>query len=242
MLLREVLSIMLSAWFLLVLQTMFFPLRLSGTASSFPRTLKPEEERACLERMAAGDTAARGELIEHNLRLVAHIAKKYYTQTGDQEDLISIGTIGLIKAINTYKPEKNIKLATYASRCIENEILMFFRSQRKLSGEVSLSDTLDAEGEPGALSLMDVLKVDDTMLEDLSAREAGAKARVQVARCLDPREREVIELRYGLAGGEPLTQREIAQKCGISRSYVSRIEKKALEKLRAALEGEVAWR
>lgn len=230
---------MLSAWVILMLQTLFFPLRLSGSASSFPRALKPEEERACLERYAAGDLTARDELIEHNLRLVAHIVKKYYNQTGDQDDLISIGTIGLIKGVTTFKPDRNVRLSTYVSRCVENEILMFFRNQRKIQGEVSLSDTLDAEGEPGSLSLMDVLKVDDTMLEDLSIRDAGAAVRRSVESCLDSREREVIELRYGLGGKAPLTQREIAQRCGISRSYVSRIEKKALEKLRAELEG--AW-
>ena len=213
---------MLSAWVILMLQTLFFPLRLSGSVSSFPRALKPEEERACLERYAAGDLTARDELIEHNLRLVAHIVKKYYNQTGDQDDLISIGTIGLIKGVTTFKPDRNVRLSTYVSRCVENEILMYFRNQRKIQGEVSLSDTLDAEGEPGSLSLMDVLKVDDTMLEDLSIRDAGAAVRRSVESCLDSREREVIELRYGL-----------------SRSYVSRIEKKALEKLRAEL--EEAW-
>lgn len=213
---------MLSAWVILMLQTLFFPLRLSGSASSFPRALKPEEERECLERYAAGDLTARDELIEHNLRLVAHIVKKYYNQTGDQDDLISIGTIGLIKGVTTFKPDRNVRLSTYVSRCVENEILMFFRNQRKIQGEVSLSDTLDAEGEPGSLSLMDVLKVDDTMLEDLSIRDAGAAVRRSVESCLDSREREVIELRYGLGGKAPLTQREIAQRCGISRSYVSR--------------------
>lgn len=213
---------MLSAWVILMLQTLFFPLRLSGSASSFPRALKPEEERACLERYAAGDLTARDELIEHNLRLVAHIVKKYYNQTGDQDDLISIGTIGLIKGVTTFKPDRNVRLSTYVSRCVENEILMYFRNQRKIQGEVSLSDTLDAEGEPGSLSLMDVLKVDDTMLEDLSIRDAGAAVRRSVESCLDSREREVIELRYGLGGKAPLTQREIAQRCGISRSYVSR--------------------
>jgi len=162
--------------------------------------------------------------------------KKYYTQSGDQDDLISIGTIGLIKGISTFKPDRNVRLATYASRCIENEILMYFRSQKKLQGEVSLSDSLDSEGEGGSLSLMDVIQVDDNMLEELSAKDAGTAVRRCVAECLDKRERLVIDLRYGLTGEAPLTQREIAQKCGISRSYVSRIEKKALEKLREKME------
>lgn len=227
---------MLSAWLILILHTFFFPLRLSGASGSFPRALKPEEERTYLERYAAGDEAAREALIIHNLRLVAHIVKKYYASTSDQDDLISIGTIGLIKGISTFKPDKGVRLATYASRCIENEILMHFRAQRKTAGEVSLSDTLDAEDEGGSLSLMDVLRVDDTMLEELSVKDAGLEVRQAVARCLDERENMVVTLRYGLTGRTPLTQREIAQKCGISRSYVSRIEKKALEKLRDELE------
>lgn len=231
---------MLSAWFVLMLHTLFFPLRLSTSSGSFPRALKPEEEREYLDRFAAGDPEARDALIVHNLRLVAHIVKKYYPQSCDQDDLISIGTIGLIKGISTFKPDKKVRLATYASRCIENEILMHFRSQRKLQGEVSLSDTLDSEGEGGALSLMDVLRVEDTMLEDLSAKDAGQAVRACVEQCLDERERFVISLRYGLEGKTPLTQREIAQQRGISRSYVSRIEKKALEKLRKALEPEVS--
>lgn len=230
---------MLSAWLVLMLHTFFFPLRLSSATGSFPRALKSEEERDYLERYAAGDQTARDALIVHNLRLVAHIAKKYYTQSGEQDDLISIGTIGLIKGISTFKPDKNVRLATYASRCIENEILMHFRAQRKLQGEVSLSDSLDAEDENGALSLMDVLKVDDTMLDDLFTKDAGHAVRRGVANCLEEREKMVISLRYGLTGGAPLTQREIAKQCGISRSYVSRIEKKALEKLRMALNEKV---
>ena len=226
---------MFSAWLVLILHTFFFPLRLSGSSGSFPRALKAEEERECLERFAAGDQAARDTLIVHNLRLVAHIVKKYYTATGDQDDLISIGTIGLIKGISTFKPDKGVRLATYASRCIENEVLMYFRSQRKTQGDVSLSDTLDAEDEGGSLSLMDVLKVEDTMLEELSIKDAGKEVRTTVEQCLDDREKMVINRRDGLTGAAPLTQREIAQQCGISRSYVSRIEKKALEKLRSKL-------
>lgn len=162
--------------------------------------------------------------------------KKYYTQTGDQDDLISIGTIGLIKGISTFKPDKNVRLATYASRCIENEILMYFRSQRKLQGEVSLSDSLDSDGDENSLSLMDVIRVDDNMLEELDTRDACIKVRKCVEECLDKREAMIIQLRYGLGNQQPLTQREIAAKCGISRSYVSRIEKKALAKLEQAME------
>ena len=227
---------MWTAWLLLTLNGLFFTLRVSGAAGSFPRPLKREEEAEYLRRMAEGDEEARAKLIEHNLRLVAHIMKKYYTQTGDQDDLLSIGTIGLIKGVSTFKPDKNVRLATYASRCIENEILMHFRAQRKLAGEVSLSDTLDAEGEGTPLSLMDVVKVDDTMLDDLDLRDACLKVRRLVGTCLDEREQEIVRLRYGLDGSTPLTQREIAVRCGISRSYVSRIEKRALEKLKAAME------
>ena len=190
-----------------------------------------------LQRAAQGDLTARNILVEHNLRLVAHIVKKYYAQTSDQDDLISIGTIGLIKGVTTFKADKNVRLATYASRCIENEILMFFRSQRKLAGEVSLSDTLDSGDETGALSLMDVIAVEDDMLENLSNREACTKVRECVENCLTDREREIITWRYGLDQGVPQTQREIAKRCGISRSYVSRLEKKALGKLEEAMEG-----
>ncbi len=227
---------MWTAWLLLTLNGLFFTLRLAGNTGSFPRALSREEERDCLQRMAAGDMDARDTLIEHNLRLVAHIIKKYYTANGDQDDLISIGTIGLIKGVSTFKPEKNVRLATYASRCIENEILMYFRSQRKLQGELSLSESLDADGDGNSLSLIDVVKVDDNMLEELDLREACARVRRCVDSCLNKREAHIIRLRYGLDDRQPLTQREIAALCGISRSYVSRIEKRALEKLREEYE------
>ena len=215
---------MLSAALLLLSNSLFLSLRLTGNPGSFPRPLPPEEERACLERWAQGDLEARNRLVEHNLRLVAHIIKKYYTQADNQEDLISIGTIGLIKAVNTFRADRGIKLATYASRCIENEILMYFRSQRKLQGEVSLSDSIDGDGDGNSLSLLDTISVDDNMLEELDARDACAKVRRCVAQCLDEREAMVITLRYGLNAKPPLTQREIAARCGISRSYVYRIE------------------
>lgn len=228
---------MLSAWIILLLNSLVFSLRLSDGGGSFPKPLKAAEERECLERFAAGDMEARNILIEHNLRLVAHIVKKYYTQTGGQDDLISIGTIGLIKGISTFKPDKNVRLATYASRCIENEILMHFRAQRKLQGEVSLSDTLDPDGEGNALSLMDVISVDDDMLENLDARDSCIQVRKYVESRLNEREKKIITMRYGLDGKPPRTQREIAAESGISRSYVSRIEKRALKKLKDAFEG-----
>ena len=189
-----------------------------------------------LERYAQGNPEARNVLIEHNLRLVSHIIKKYYVQSADQEDLISIGTIGLIKGISSFDPSKGAKLATYAARCIENEILMYFRGQKKLQSEVSLSDSIDMDKEGNTLQLMDVVGVDDTMLEDLHDRDSAEKVRRLVQERLTARESEIIRLRYGLCGTVPLTQREVAATFGISRSYVSRIEKRALEKLRAELE------
>ncbi len=212
---------MLSAWIVLMLNALFLSLRLSGNTGSFPKPLKAEEERKYLELAQQGDLEARNILVEHNLRLVAHIVKKYYTQSADQDDLISIGTIGLIKAVSTFKSDKNIKLATYASRCIENEILMYFRSRRKLQGEVSLSDTLENDSEGNNLSLMDVIRVDDTMLEDLDVKESCRKVRALVDRCLTPRENLIISLRYGLTGQRPQTARDIPPLCHNSRSFVS---------------------
>ena len=226
---------MITAWAMLLLNTLCFPLRL-GNTGSFPRPLKPEEERMYLERYEAGDMEARNKLIEHNLRLVSHILKKYYVQPSDQDDLISIGTIGLIKGISTYQLDKKVKLATYCSTCIQNEILMYFRAQRKFQGDVSLSDAIESDREGAALSLMDVIKVDDDLLENLDAKDSRSRVRQCVATCLTDRETGVITRRYGLDGKPPQTQREIAAQWGISRSYVSRIEKKALEKLRTAME------
>ena len=165
-----------------------------------------------------------------------HPSKKYYTQSADQEDLISIGTIGLIKGISSFNPAKGARLATYAARCIENEILMYFRSQKKLQGEVSLSDSIDSDKDGNALQLMDVVGVDDTMLEDLHDRDNALRLHKLVRERLTSREAEIVRLRYGLGGTVPLTQREIASSFGISRSFVSRIEKRALEKLREALQ------
>ena len=220
------------AW--LALGGMLCSLQLS--TGSFPRPLKPQEEKIYLERAARGDVEARNILIERNLRLVAHIMKKYYAAESDQEDLISIGTIGLIKAVSSYKMDKNIKLATYASRCIENEILMYFRSRRKGSTDVSLSDLIETGGDGGALSILDVVAGDEDLLEELNARENARQLRSAVAECLTEQEREVVCLRYGLFGKLPHRQREVAEKLAISRSYVSRNEKRALEKLRRELE------
>ncbi len=225
---------MLSAAVWLMLGSMLHALRLSGGGGSFPKPLKAEEERRYLELAAQGDLEARNILIERNLRLVAHIMKKYYSHTSDQEDLISIGTIGLIKGISTFDPSKGARLATYAARCVENEILMYFRSQKKSSSDVSLSDYLETGKDGNALSLMDVLCAEDDLFDDLSSRESYAKLREAIESALTPREREILTLRYGLGDTAPQTQREIADKLGISRSYVSRIEKKALGKLEEA--------
>ena len=229
---------MLAMTFAALLSYPFLLLRLTNPVSSFPRPLTAQEERDCLERAAQGDAEARATLIEHNLRLVAHIVKKYFTKTSDQDDLISIGTIGLIKGISTYRPDKGVRLATYASRCIENEVLMYFRSQKKRAGEVSLSDTLDAEGDGNNLSLMDVLCSEDDVFERLGDQEIYARLRRHVEESLEPRERQIITVRYGLEGGRRLTQKSTAELMGISRSYVSRIEKRALDKLRRLLEEE----
>ena len=230
---------MWSVALLFLCNCLFLSLHLANDSGSFPKPLSKEEEAECLRLAAAGDLDARNKLVEHNLRLVAHIVKKYYTQADLQDDLISIGTIGLIKAVNTFRPDKGIRLATYASRCIENEILMFFRSRKKLQGEVSLSDAIEGDGDGDELHLADVVGEEDTMLTDLQDRDDRILIRQLVAKVLDEREADVIRRRYGLGGMEPQTQRQIAQRYGISRSYVSRIEKKALEKLAEGLEGKL---
>ena len=230
---------MLESLVFFMVQSIVFMLRIVPT-DSFPKPLSKDEERCCLERWEKGDVEARNTLVEHNMRLVAHIIKKYYTQTEDTDDLISIGTIGLIKGINTYKADKGVRLATYASRCIENEILMYFRSLKKSSGDISLSEALDIDGDGNGLSVLDVVAQSDDMSESIGSEELYKSLRNCVDSVLDEREALVIKHRYGLSGGKAKTQRETAKLCNISRSYVSRIEKKALEKLRAAL-GEDAY-
>lgn len=219
----------------LLMHSLFLFLRIAP-GGSFPRPLSREEEKDCLERWAAGDLEARNTLIEHNLRLVSHILKKYYAQADDMEDLLSIGTIGLIKGVDSYRPDRGVKLSSYCSRCVENEVLMYFRSRRKNQGDLSLSDALEGE-EEGGLSILDVLAVEDDLAERVGNREICAQLRGLIDRTLSERETRVIRLRYGLDGREALTQKQTAESIGVSRSYVSRIEKRALEKLRAALEG-----
>ena len=223
-----------SAWILL-LNNLLLMLRIAP-GDSFPKPLGRAEEKEYLDRWLSGDLEARNILVEHNLRLVAHIVKKYY-QNDDADDLISIGSIGLIKGINTYRPDKGVRLATYASRCIENEILMAFRARRKTAGDVSLNDALDADDDDGGLRILDVIASEEDLADQIGSRELCRKLREELDRCLDAREARIIRLRYGLDGAEPLTQLETAQVCKISRSYVSRLEKRALEKLRAAMEG-----
>ena len=208
---------LLSVW--LILSSLLYSLQLS--TGSFPRPLTEQEERHYLERSAQGDLEARNILVERNLRLVAPIMKKYYAQTSDQEDLISIGTIGLIKGITTFDASKGARLATYAARCVENEILMYFRSQKKSAQDVSLSDYIETGSDGAPLALMDVISEDCNLLEQVSNREAVCQLRNAVARRLTAQEQTVIRLRYGLDGKPPLRQREVAQQTGISRSYVS---------------------
>ena len=202
------------------------------TKGAFPRPLTIDEENALLEKSQNGDIEARNTLIEHNLRLVAHIVKKYYASGADQDDLISIGTVGLIKAVSTFKSDKNIRLATYAARCIENEILMFFRSLKKNSQDVFISDPIDTDSQGNALTLIDVIADKSDIVEELDTKLKVQKLRLIINGVLDERELQIIRLRYGIDGYPELTQKEIAKKLGISRSYVSRIEKSALDKLR----------
>ena len=200
--------------------------------SCFPKPLTKEEEDRYVELMAGGDRAAKNVLIEHNLRLVAHIVKKYAdASTGD--DLISIGTIGLIKGVNTFDRSKNSKLASYISRCIENEILMYFRREKKYAGQVSLQEPIGHDDDGNEVSLMDVIQAEnEDICEEMDKNNMIRRVLDRVRNLLTRREREIILLRYGLGGAEPLTQREVAGRLGISRSYVSRIEKRALCRLR----------
>ena len=205
-------------------------------SESFPKPLKKAEEQHYLELAAKGDKNARNILVEHNLRLVAHIIKKYYQNDSSQDDLVSIGTIGLIKAINTFDINKNIKLSSYASRCIENEILMHFRNNRKSSQDVSLNDTIDTDKDGNPLTLMDIIASDMDVAEDVDTKIHLAVMNDYINETLSPREKEIIINRYGIGGVKVQTQRELAKKLNISRSYISRIEQKALGKLKKRYE------
>lgn len=198
----------------------FWILRVSPVSGSFPRPLTAEQEQDALLAMQAGDLAARNKLIEHNLRLVAHVVKKYYASREDQDDLVSIGTIGLIKAVSTFQPDKNARLATYACRCIENEILMYFRSMKKCGQDISLSEPIDNDSDGNAISLLDVISSEDNLLEAVELSDQQQLLYRFLETALEPREREIVILRYGLNGQHPKAQREVADHCGISRSYV----------------------
>lgn len=200
---------------------------------TFPNPLTPAKERECLERLKEGDQEARRLLIEHNMRLVAHVVKKYQYTDYDTEDLLSVGTIGLIKAVSTFKPDRGSKLATYAAKCVENEILMLLRSHKKYSREVSLYEPIGVDKDGESINLVDVIQMEnedvlEKMILDQDVRELYQAYRV----CLNDNEKQVVRMRYGLFGGKEYTQREIAQAMGLSRSYISRIEKRGLEKIR----------
>ncbi len=203
-----------------------------GAPNLFPKPLGKKEEEDALKKAAAGDKKARDLLIEHNLRLVAHIIKKYYSAVSEQDDLVSIGTIGLIKGINSFRPDKGVRLATYCSRCIENEILMYFRSLKKASQDISMNEPIETDSEGNPLTLADIICTEDTIVDDLQEKADVKKVRQLVENISNERDKTVIILRYGLTGEEPLTQQQVADLLGISRSYVSRIEKRILDDMR----------
>ncbi|WP_177916924.1 RNA polymerase sporulation sigma factor SigK [uncultured Eubacterium sp.] len=226
---------MLSALFSFIgANIMFFILHIQNS-SCFPKPLSAKEEREYLQKMADGDDGARAVLIERNLRLVSHICKKYYSKTNDSEDLISIGTIGLIKAVDSFDYTKGTRLSTYASRCVENEILMYFRSLKKQNGEVFMGDTIETDKQGNPLTVEDLISDDTDIVEELEKKRRIGEMTELIKNMKNEREKEIVILRYGLNNQKPLTQREVAQKLNISRSYVSRIEKKVLEDLRGKI-------
>lgn len=210
---------------------LFFALHIKSN-NSFPPALTPHEEKEYLQKYRSGDINAKNILVEHNLRLVAHIIKKYCTTAEEQDDLISIGTIGLIKAVNSFDDSKGIKLATYASKCIENEVLMYFRSQKKSAQDVSINEPIDTDSEGNPLTLMDIICTEDTISDDLDLKITVQKLYNFIEEIENEREKTIIIMRYGLYGTQPRTQKQIAKILKISRSYVSRIEKKVLLELR----------
>lgn len=220
---------------------LYLALHIEGLGS-FPKPLSAADEKKYFALYANGDINARNMLIEHNLRLVAHIVKKYYTVTNEQDDLISIGTIGLIKAVSTFSYDKGTRFATYASRCIDNQILMHFRAARKTNGEVYINDPIETDKDGNALTLMDIVADEENIIDNIDLKLKSEQLHRLITRCLTEREQYIIRLRYGLGGAKPLTQREVAAKLKISRSYVSRIEKKALEKLRKRFDEHGAYK
>lgn len=218
-----------------VSKMLFFALHIENN-TAFPKPLSSKQEREYFKKMFNGDTKAKEKLIEHNLRLVAHIVKKYYSITNDQDDLISIGTIGLIKAINTFSFDKKVKFSTYGAKCVENEILMHFRNIKKTASDISINEALDSDKDGNTLTIMDTVSDEDSIIDNLDLKMNIEKLYKFIENNLDERENFIIQLRYGLYGKKPLAQREIAKKLNISRSYVSRIEKKALDKLKIEFE------
>ena len=216
-----------------IINLIFFALHVTNRGS-FPRPLTAKEEQEAIEKMEQGDSQAREKLILHNLRLVAHIVKKYHSTAKDQEDLISIGTIGLIKGISTFNSNKNIKLATYASRCIEDEILMSLRANKKTSQDVLFNEPIDFDNEGNPLTLLDIIAEEDNLVEQIDLKIKGERLLYYVNTLLTPKEKYIIYKLYGLDGGDEQTQLEISKELGISRSYVSRIEKRALQKMKNA--------
>ncbi len=209
----------------------FFALHL-GTPNLFPKPLSKKDEDAAVKKAMNGDINARNLLIEHNLRLVVHIIKKYYANNSDQDDLISIGTIGLIKGINSFRPDKGVRLATYCSRCIENEILMHFRSVKKTAQDISINEPIETDSEGNPLTLADIISTEDTIVDDLQEKANSIRVRELVENIKNQRDKTIITLRYGLDNSEPMTQQEVADLLGISRSYVSRIETRVLAEMR----------
>ncbi len=201
-------------------------------SQNFPPPLSAKEEAEAFEKMKSGDTKARDKIIEHNLRLVSHIIKKYYTSYQNPEELLSVGSLGLIKAVDSFKSEHGTRFATYGARCVQNEILMYFRSMKKNSSEIYINDVIDIDKDGNPLTYLDIIGTDEDIAEEIDLKVHTDRVLKLVDTVLDGREREIIILRYGLCGYAPRTQREVAKYLGISRSYVSRIEKKALEKMR----------
>ncbi len=224
-----------------IINIIFFALHVTNKGS-FPKALTKEEEKRYLEQMKQGDALARERLILHNLRLVAHIVKKYHANGKDPEDLISIGTIGLIKGINTFNSEKNIKLATYVSRCIENEILMSLRADKKSANDTYFDDPIDIDSEGNPLTLLDIVAKDENIVDTVDLKIKAERLIQHIDATLTPRERMIVFKRYGLDGDQEKTQMELANELGISRSYVSRIEKKALNKIKDAYQKEAKQR
>lgn len=232
----EYFSMVIFSLILAAIAKLFSPVLGIITQQSFPPALSSEEEKKCFSLMKGGDEDARQKLILHNLRLVSHIVRKYYSTSKNQEDLVSIGTIGLIKAVDTFNTDNGTRFATYASKCIQNEILMSFRAEKKHASDISINETIDVDRDGNPLAYIDVISSDENVSEETERKIMCERAMKCIKTLLTLRERQIIVMRYGLCGAKELTQREIAERLGISRSYVSRIEKSALDKLKSALE------